>query len=71
MTNGPIRSKWTLHEDKKWTELFVHFSEDVFGINETELQEILQTEDQIPADLSKRAWENLAYTITKTKQQKK
>jgi hypothetical protein len=71
MTSANTRSKWSLHEDKKWTELFSHFLEDVFNINDAEFKQIHQTDDQIPPELSKRAWEQLASTLTKIKQQKK
>jgi hypothetical protein len=70
MTSSNTRSKWTLHEDKKWIELFAHFVEDVFGISDAEFQQIHQS-DQVPIDLSKKAWDNLAATLTKIKQQKR
>lgn len=71
MTTNSTRSKWTLHEDKKWTGLFSHYLEEVLNINDSEFQKIQQTDDQIPSELSKSAWENMASTLTKIKQQKK
>lgn len=59
-----------VHADKKWTELFLHFMSDVFKIADTEFQQIYESDNAVPLELSKRAWENLASWLSKIKQQK-
>lgn len=70
MTSDPTHSKWTVHADKKWRELFTHFNNDVFNVTDAEFQRLFDSDDLIPAEISKRAWENLASQLTKIKHQK-
>lgn len=70
VTSDPVHSKWTVHSDKKWRELFTHYNHDVFNITDAEFQRIFDSDEEIPVEISNRAWENLTYQMNKIKQQK-
>jgi hypothetical protein len=65
MTDGAKRCQWSIHEDKKWMELFIQFLEDEFKVNEAEFRSVWETNEQVPTGLAKRAWENLAVSLNK------
>ncbi|CAD5223419.1 unnamed protein product [Bursaphelenchus okinawaensis] len=71
MADGAKRGKYAVHEDEKWLELFQHFLDDELKVTNEEFLSALNEDIPVPSSVAEKAWNSLAASLAKLKQQKK